>query len=95
MHTCYIQTDAIYTIQYYQQRHSTIILCGAEWLKMMILNAGIVIFREYFSSDLPRSRWNYMCNRFWGDKDVKDKEEKGGVGEGPLGYEYLMMVRGD
>lgn len=62
---------------------------------MMILNAGIVIFREYFSSDLPRSRWNYMCNRFLGDKDVKDKEEKGGVVEGPLGYEYLMMVRGD
>ena len=36
-----------------------------------------------------------MCNRFTGEKDVKDRAEKGGVGEGPLGYKDLMMVRGD
>lgn len=48
---------------------------------MMILHAGImVLLREYFGSGLPRSRWNYMCNRFTGEKDVKDKAERGGTG---------------
>lgn len=60
----------------------------------MILNAGIIILpREYFSSGLPRSRWNYMCNRFTEEKDVKDKE--GWRGEDRVGMESLQMVKGD
>lgn len=51
----------------------------------MILNAGIIILlREYFSSGLLRSRWNYMCNRLTGEKDVKDKAERHRVGKESL-----------
>lgn len=48
----------------------------------MILNVGIIIFfREYFSLGFLRSRWNYMCNRLIGEKDVKDKAERYRVGK--------------
>lgn len=68
-------------------------ICIAE-LGEMILNAGIIILpREYFNSGLPRSRWNYICNRLTGEKDVKDKE--GWRGEDRVGKESLQIVKGD
>lgn len=58
---------------------------------MMLLSAGImVLLTEYFSSGLPRSRWNCMCNRLTGEKDVKNKAEKGGVGEEDL--QVMMKI---
>lgn len=49
---------------------------------MMIFHAGImVLVTEYFASGLPRSRWNYICDRFPREKDVKDEAERGGRGK--------------
>lgn len=50
----------------------------------------MVLLTEYFSSGLPRSRWNCMCNRLTGEKDGKDKAEKGGVGEEDL--QVMMKI---
>lgn len=60
----------------------------------MILNASIItLLREYFSSGLPRSKWNYGYNRFTGEEEVKDKEGwVKGTGQSRQG---LQIEKGD